>query len=133
MAKGFPHGPMGGMPAGPPAQGQPVAMQMVQPLNDIQLVCLMAAEVHAAVPIDERDDSVAIRTSTIIALELFGNAVVLMKETGAVGLITESIRKREGLLPDATDDEAEEIKRKAARAAREAENGLKLVEGEQGV
>lgn len=116
-----------GVMEGPPPGG---AIAVAAPLNDLQLQCLMAATIHADRVDVQPDDPAGIRSSALIAIELFANVVVLNQSRPAVGLIFEAIRKRENPTPSPEDDEAEARKRAEMRAQREG--GLKIVEGESG-
>ena len=109
MSKGFPRPPLipGAMP---PGMGEAPAMMIAAPLNDTQLMMLMAAHIHAARVIGEPQspddpataidakDSRQITVSALIAIELFGNVLVLDKETGARTQIIAQLRERFGLV-----------------------------------
>ena len=140
MSKGFRDTPFipGGPPL-PPNMGAGPQLVVSAPLNDVQLMMLMAAHIHAARVIGEPQspddpataidakDSKQITVSALIAMELFGNVLILNQETPALGQMLNELRKR---FHPTKEEEPEQEKK--GRAADRMAAPVLVTDGEQG-
>lgn len=101
-------------------------LQLVQPIQDVQLVPLMASHLFAPLVNDARTRGEVEPTPAevcAIAAQLLCEGFVLVNDKGGLHTLLHAIRIREGLVERLADDEAEAEKKRRRREEGSQDDG----------